>query len=257
LDENHPYIWSRRKFLEDCKVDYINNNLYESFNSWVSKIKEHQIVEMHDKIRQMIIEKFVLRSKNARKMIGKIIPDIIKDLNAQSKAIKDHDVLICGPGKAEVTVNRFRHVVNLELKTCTCRAWQVTRKPCSHALAFIAKLSREIKMDEFVHKYFYVERLRKAYASTFIPMTSKDLCPRVDLGYKIHKPKLRRKPRRPRKSRFKAYDEVSSSKKRRLCSECHEPGHLAKTCQGGLTASQKRRLNSSQHGSQEDNNYPK
>jgi hypothetical protein len=257
LDENHPYIWSRRKFLEDCKVDYINNNLYESFNSWVSKIKEHQIVEMHDKIRQMIIEKFVLRSKNARKMIGKIIPDIIKDLNAQSKAIKDHDVLICGPGKAEVTVNRFRHVVNLELKTCTCRAWQVTRKPCSHALAFIAKLSREIKMDEFVHKYFYVERLRKAYASTFIPMTSKDIWPRVDLGYKIHKPKLRRKPRRPRKSRFKAYDEVSSSKKRRLCSECHEPGHLAKTCQGGLTASQKRRLNSSQHGSQEDNNYPK
>jgi len=29
------------------------------------------------------------------------------------------------------------------------------------------------------------------------------------------------------------------------------------TCQGGLTASQKRRLNSSQHGSQEDNNDPK
>jgi len=102
LDENHPYIWSRSKFSEDCKVDYINNNLSESFNSWVSKTKEYQIVEMHDKIRQMIIEKFVLRSKNARKMTGKIIPDIIKDLNAKSKAIKDHDVLICGPGKAEV-----------------------------------------------------------------------------------------------------------------------------------------------------------
>jgi hypothetical protein len=85
-------------------------------------------------------------------------------------------------------------------------------------------------MDEFVYEYFSVGRLRKAYAGTFIPMTSKDLWPRVDLGYKIHKPKLRRKPRRPRKSRFKAYDEVSSSKKRRLCSECHEPGHLAKTC---------------------------
>ena len=79
-------------------------------------------MEMHDKIRQMIIEKFVLRSKNARNMTGKIIPDIIKDLNAKSKAIKDHDVLICGSGKAEVSVNRFRHAINLELKTCTCRA---------------------------------------------------------------------------------------------------------------------------------------
>jgi hypothetical protein len=223
----------------------------------VSKTKEHQIVEIHDKIRQMIIEKFVLRSESARKMTGKIILAIIKDLNAQSKTIKDHDVLICGPKKIEVTVNRFRHAVNLELKTCTCRAWQVTGKPCSHAPAFIAKLSREVQMDEFVHEYFSVERLRKAYAGTFIPMTSKDLWSRVNLGYKIHKPKLRRKSGRPRKSRFKAYDEVSSSKKRRLCSECHEPWHLAKTCQGSLTASQKRRLKSSQHGSQEDNSDPK
>ena len=27
LDENHLYVWSRSKFGEDCKVDYINNNL--------------------------------------------------------------------------------------------------------------------------------------------------------------------------------------------------------------------------------------
>jgi hypothetical protein len=35
LDDNHPYIWSRSKFSEECKVDYINNNFSESFNSWV------------------------------------------------------------------------------------------------------------------------------------------------------------------------------------------------------------------------------
>jgi hypothetical protein len=58
------------------------------------------------------------------------------------------------------------------------------RKPCSHALAFIAKLSREVQMDDFAHEYFCVERLRKAYTGSFIPMTSKDLCLHVDLGYK-------------------------------------------------------------------------
>ena len=35
LDDNHPYVWSRSKFFENCKVDYINNNLSESFNSRV------------------------------------------------------------------------------------------------------------------------------------------------------------------------------------------------------------------------------
>ena len=59
LDENHPYMWTRSKFSEDCKVDYINNNLSECFNNWVSKTKNFQIVEMLDHIRQMIIEKFV------------------------------------------------------------------------------------------------------------------------------------------------------------------------------------------------------
>jgi len=54
-------------------------------------------------------------------------------------------------------------------------------------------------MDDFVHKYFCVERLRKAYIGSFIPMTSNDLCPHVHLGYKIHKFELRRKPMRPAK----------------------------------------------------------
>ena len=64
-------------------------------------------------------------------------------------------------------------------------------------------------------------------------MTSKDQWPHVDLGYKINKPKMRRKPGRPRKSRIKPHDEVATTKKRNMCSECNELGHTTKTCQGG------------------------
>jgi hypothetical protein len=191
LDHNHPYVWSRSKFFEDCKVDYINNNLSKCFNHWVSKTKDYQIVDILDKIRQMIIGKFVLRGKIAAEMSRKIIPTIIHALNAEAKTIKHHDVLKCGAGTAEVTVNKFRHAVNLQQKTCSCRAWQVSGKPCTHALAFIAMLSRHAQMDEFVHDYFSVDMFKKVYAGTFNPMTSKDNWPRVDLGYKIKKPKLR------------------------------------------------------------------
>ena len=99
---------------------------------------------MLDHIRQMIIEKFISRSKIGSNMSGIIIPAIISNLNAKTKSIKYHEVLICGPTKAKVAVNRFRHAANLDEKTCSCQAWQVTRKPCSHALAFIAKISREV-----------------------------------------------------------------------------------------------------------------
>jgi hypothetical protein len=71
-----------------------------------------------------------------------------------------------------------------------------TRKPC------------KIQMDEFVHEYFSIDRYRKTYASKFNPMTSKDQWLHVDLGFKIKKPKLRRKPGRLRKSWIKPFDEV-------------------------------------------------
>jgi hypothetical protein len=89
----------------------------------VSKTKDQHIVDMYDKIRQMIISKFVLRKKIATKMEGRIIPYIIKELNAKNKAIKDHEVLICGAGIAEGTVSKVKHGVNLVEKTCSCRAW--------------------------------------------------------------------------------------------------------------------------------------
>jgi hypothetical protein len=186
---------------------------------------------MLDKIRTMLITKFVKRYKVASNMVGTIIPFIIEHLNATSKEIKDHEVLIVGGVSAGVIVSTIRHAVNLDGKTCSCRAWQVTGQPCNHALSVIAKLSREVQMKDFIHEYYSVDRLPQ--------------WPHVDLGYKICKPKLRRNPGRPRVSRIKASDEVSTKKKRK-CTKCHELGHTAKFCQGGPTAKEKKHhLNSS------------
>jgi hypothetical protein len=98
-----------------------------------------------------------------------IIPYVIKTLNDQSKAIKDHEVVKIGDGMAEVTVSNSKHAINLEQKSCICRAWQATKKPCSLALAFIATLSREVDMADLVHQYYLVDMFRKAYIGVFTP----------------------------------------------------------------------------------------
>jgi hypothetical protein len=92
-------------------------------------------------------------------MDGRIIPQIVRTLNATSKAIKEHDVHLNGHSTAEVIASTIRHAVNLEQKTCSCRVWQVTGKPCNHALAVIAKLDRDVSMDDFVHEYFLLRGL--------------------------------------------------------------------------------------------------
>jgi hypothetical protein len=33
LEKDQPKLWARSKFNEICKVDYVNNNLVESFNA--------------------------------------------------------------------------------------------------------------------------------------------------------------------------------------------------------------------------------
>jgi hypothetical protein len=91
----------------------------------VSKTKDMHIVQMLDKIRQMIIEKFELRHKIGNNMEGIIIPTITKYLNDQSKNIKDHEVLMFGNDTTEVTMAAIRHAINLGEKTCSYRAWQV------------------------------------------------------------------------------------------------------------------------------------
>jgi hypothetical protein len=142
---------------------------------------------------------------------------------------------------AEVTMAAVRHAINLGEKTCSCRTWKVCGKPCTHALAVIAKISSEISMEDFVYDYFSVERFKKAYEGIFEPMTSQEQGAQVELGYKFMKPKLTRKPGRPRVSRIKA---SLGNKKKRRCTECNELGDTAKYCQGGPTASQRRRVSS-------------
>jgi hypothetical protein len=171
------------------------------------------ILQMFDKIRQMIIEKFELRCKSSNKMKGRIIPAITKALNVQSKNIMNHEVLMFGNGTTEVTVAPIRHAVNLGEKRCSCRAWQVCEKSCTHALDTIAKVSGKVNMEDFVHNYFSFEKFRKAYEDTFKPITSQEQWPLVDLGYKLKKVKLSRKPGRPRVSRIKASDELVNKKK--------------------------------------------
>jgi len=46
------------------------------------KVKDLQILKMHDMIRQMIISKFEARRKIAMSMEGSIIPDTTKALTA-------------------------------------------------------------------------------------------------------------------------------------------------------------------------------
>jgi hypothetical protein len=94
-----------------------------------------------------------------------------------------------------------------------------------------------MNMNDFVHEYYSVEMFRATDAGGLNPMTSKYLWTKVDLGYKIMKPKIEEEARETKSCcRINASNEVGT--KKRKCTECHELGHPSKYCQRGLTARQ-------------------
>jgi hypothetical protein len=139
LKKYHKRLWSRSQFSTVCKVDYVTNNLAKSFNNMVKDWKGLHLYDFLEKIRRWMMVKWDKRRRICMKFEGRILPHIVKELNEKSR---DLDMVVTRNGdfEAEVEVkggSGFRHVVNLEHKTCTCREFQVLGKPCLHAIAFI------------------------------------------------------------------------------------------------------------------------
>jgi hypothetical protein len=253
LDRDHPFLWARSKFSPDIKCDYINNNLAESWNSW---IKEHKDLPLHcmaDAIREKIMLLFAKRRKISLALADGILPAVIHQLNAASKLLGHLHISKGHPNEAEVTEvykdeEVRRHVVYLPQKICTCRQWQVTGKPCPHALTVICS-TRQPDMGSFVDNYYSVAKFQAAYAGIIPSITDKNQWPKVDKGFKVEPPKPKKKEPgesqkgvggRLRKNRIKSATEGGKATRQVMCPNCKEYGHRANSWRCSLTGTKKR-----------------
>ena len=55
--QNHKLLWTRSQFGTYSKVDYITNNLVESFNNWIKAKKAKHIDDLMNTIRQTLLIK--------------------------------------------------------------------------------------------------------------------------------------------------------------------------------------------------------
>jgi hypothetical protein len=239
LKQNHKKLWTRSQFSTCSKVDYVTNNLAESFNNWIREDKALHLDDLMDRIRQKLMVKWNNRRKIARQMDGNILPSILKKLKDESRNI-DMEVISGSDGGdfryAEVCAKGgtgFRYVVNLEDRTCTCRAWQLSGKPCKHALAFITSIRNE-KIENYVDNYFSVQKFRSAYEGIIPAIPGKEMWPKSNHGFFMHPPCLISTSGRRKNRRFKAAIEGGRGNKgRHQCPICGQYGHHWHTCKNG------------------------
>jgi hypothetical protein len=240
-------LWARSKFSADIKCDYINNNLAESWNAWIKECKDLPIHCMADAIREKVLVLFAKRRKISLALSPGILPVVIEQLNAASKGLGHLKVTKGHPGEAEVTEvykdeDVRRHVVYLTQHECTCREWQITGRPCPHALAVITNM-RQTDMEKFVHKYCYVQKFQATYQGIIPSITNRSQWPEVEKGFKLLPPtsKKVKPPSRQKKNRILgALERTGKATRQVKCNVCGDYGHRRGSWRCALTGTKKR-----------------
>jgi hypothetical protein len=233
IEDNHKHLWARCYFSAASKCDYVTNNIAEVFNNWIKHEKSLRVIDLMDIIRQKIMDKLFQRRRLAMKLNSKVLPHIVKDLNAKSRGLVGYSIHKGVGHTAEISgvykdLTPWRHAVNLDKRTCTCNKWQITGLPCTHAINLICSY-RGLELEDYVDKCYSVSRFKAAYEGWIEPIPDKTLWPKVNLGFKLWPPTLNRAAGRPRTRRIKGAEE-GGSKNRKKCKRCGQFGHIQKTC---------------------------
>lgn len=234
LKENHNLHWMRCAFTPAIKCDFITNNLSELVNNWIRDIKDLPVVDLVDKLREMIMTLWHRRRRISERLQGRILPAIKLQLHARTRGLGHLKVVKSNDWSAEVKDynSNERHVVKTATHECTCFEWQHTGKPCDHCLCLITT-KRNLQIEDFVDDYYSLDKFKAAYRGLIQPMPDKSQWPKIDLGFILGAPLGKRSVGRQRKLRIKSCLEGSGSGKKKkpmirgpvTCQRCGEKGH--------------------------------
>ena len=251
LKGNHKLKWMRSQFSEAIKCDHITNNVAEVWNTWVKDLKDLPVVDLADKLRSKFMELYARRRRIGEKFEGHVmLPLVVRQLYAMTRQLGHLNTEAGGRDEAqvsEVTASHkiIRHVVNIKDHVCTCREWQVSGKPCAHALALIITC-RNAKMEDYLDPYYSVYRFRLAYGGVIKPLPDKSQWVRVELGFKVMPPLDKRDVGRQWKNRKPSSLENKGSKPRGKgmwkvkCQNCLGLGHRTNSPKCPLNGTKKR-----------------
>ena len=234
LLKTEPRYWSRAFFDTITKCDMVDNNLSECFNSWIVEARYKPILELLDDIRLQVMERLYKKRDWMSGVESTLCPRIVRKLNYSIEGTKFCKSTWAGGDECEVRdIEGGQWVVDMVQKTCSCRRWELSGIPCTHACQALQSMNvrPEDRVDIQYYKSLYIE----AYSNLLRPMRGAIYWPKT--GYPdIVPPKARRMPGRPKKHRRREQGEEGGGSRlgkkgvMMHCSKCLKAGHNKSTC---------------------------
>ncbi|XP_049397147.1 uncharacterized protein LOC125861247 [Solanum stenotomum] len=231
-----PNAWCRAYFDTVCKNYEVVNNFTESVNKWILEARGKPIIKMLEEIRTKVMNQLRKKEDEVRFWATEFSPKSMQLFNEYMKIAQKCKVNFNGDYGYEITEGCDRHTVNMILKRCTCRQWDLNGIPCPHAISAMLynKLDPLSEMSWWYSKeaflLTYRHKLQPVRSEKFWKVNPHQAMEPPDLVKMVGRPKTKRV--RKKDEAIKRQGEWASSRKGRVmtCNNCGEPNHNSKGC---------------------------
>ncbi|XP_065871778.1 uncharacterized protein [Euphorbia lathyris] len=119
--KHDPKTWARCHFSTHTKSDALQNNICESFNTYIKLARNLPVLSMFEWIRKRIMKRYHIKSEGMKRYKGDICPAYQEQLEKLKVDARNCFCTAAGQDKYSVDCYDTTSVVDLGAKTCSCR----------------------------------------------------------------------------------------------------------------------------------------
>ncbi|XP_043725055.1 uncharacterized protein LOC122671729 isoform X2 [Telopea speciosissima] len=224
--QSAPEHWANVLF-GGTRYNHMTANFGEMFYSWVSEANDLPITQMVDVLRGKMMELIYTRRVESNQWLTRLTPSVEEKLQKETLKARSLEVIFSRGSTFEVRGDSIE-VVDIDHWDCSCKGWQITGLPCSHAIAVFECTGRS--PYDYCSRYFTTESYRLTYTESIHPISNIDrltLKESANTTVTVTPPPTRRPPGRPKNKQTGLKEVV---KRQLQCSRCKSIGHNKTTC---------------------------
>ena len=225
--------WCKAFIKTFSKCDSIDNNMAESFNSWILGPRNKTIVTMLEEIRVKVMSRVSKSRAFAETWTDGIFPMAMMVFNTNVTRSMQCNIEWNGDVGFEVLEGVYKHTVNLGQQKCSCRSWELKGIPCAHGIAAMNHLNMDA--SQAISSWYRKDTYMNIYSHFIQPVPNMEMWPESK-NPMVKPPEARQMPGRSPKNRKREIGEVRKAGKLprmgtvMTCSLCKGPNHNKKNC---------------------------